>query len=106
MADDKIWVLLSIPAIGDMAAWVDEAALDASGFIEVDNLTRIVAGPNGKLGFMKMMDRGQLSMDHVAIMARPNPEMNSHLSRLWDTPGKIIPINGNDLKSIRKLPHD
>lgn len=95
---DKCWAILTIPGVGDVGAWMDEEALSAPGFVDADNLTRIVAGPNNQIGFAKMMDKAMVNMDHVAVLTRPAPDIGAQFAKLWDTPGQIVPANGSDLK--------
>ena len=93
------WAMFMIPAVGNVCAWIDEAALADGGRIEAENLTLVAQGPGGQLGISKMMDRAVVNLKSVAIWTFAPADLVEHLSRLWDA-GAVVAANNGDLKKI------
>jgi hypothetical protein len=87
----KHWAILAVGGVGDFGVWIDgEEMVMGGGFIEVENLTRMITGPQG-LGFAKVAEKAMLNSSLIAFTLAPSPEMSAALSKMWDTGGIVIP---------------
>lgn len=69
---------------GDVAAWVDEEVfVIGESRLSVENLTRIVAGPNGTIGVMKTADAAVLNLDAIPFWVKADGNLCGALSKAW-----------------------
>lgn len=100
MSDEKRWMLLVLPQLGEVVAWIDPELVQSCGWVEVECATRILVDPrtgNGQL--MKMGENGVLPLNMATLITyRPAPfALIADISKMWD---RII------VPERRILPHD
>ena len=98
--EEKRWMLLIFPQLGEIVAWLDPELMRSEGWIDAENATRIMIDPrtgNGQL--VKMGENGVIPLNLAMLITyRPAPfVLVGDVSKLWD---RIV------VPEKRILPHD
>ena len=91
--DDNSWVIFAVGGVGDVAVWVNDAAIKSGEhLVEVENLTKLIIGPQG-LALAKIAPNAVMNMALVAFMIHPEGEMCAQLSKIWDMKNIVLPTH-------------
>ena len=85
---EKRWIMAVLPGVGELAFWIESDFLEVKYTSEesetikrpVENLTKIMPGPEGRIGFQRLNESAWIDMRQASVLMPVPKEMVPGLS--------------------------